>query len=419
MEIEGYAVNSDSQSDRTAGCPYHSAPPTHPIAAEGQARGPVFFHPQMQLWVVTGHADVLAGLKDHGRFSIVGAIDSASMLAPEALEVLRPVSPLFVHSLMNLDPPEHTRLRSLVGKAFSPRQIARLEPTIRRIIDEILEQIFSAGQAEVVQQIAQPVPIRVFSTLLGLPQEDHEQIQRWTNDWMGLILDLLPPEQQVPRARSLVAYIRYIDALIEQRRRQPQDDLISALLASTEEGSAPLSAAELRDTICMLALAGFETTTSMMAACLYRLLAEPGCWGALRCDPQLVAQAVEESLRLSGVVRGLLRITREDVTVQGVQIPKGATVMLMSSAANLDAEVFERPDQFDLRRPNLARHLAFGSGAHTCLGAPLARLEIQMVVRHLLRRMPSLSLAPGQSVSYLPIARLQSLERLLVEWDER
>ena len=419
MEIEGFAVDSASQSARPTVCPYHSAPPMHPIIADALARGPVFFHPQMRLWVVTGHADVLAGLKDHQRFSIVGAIDSASMFAPETLEVLRPVFPLFAHSLLNLDPPEHTRLRSLVGKAFSPRQIARLEPTIHRIIDQTVERVFGAGQAEVVQQIAQPVPIRVFSALLGLPERDHEQIQRWTDDWMELVLDMLPPEQQVRRAHSLVAYIRYIDALIEERRREPQDDFISALIAAAEEGSAPLSAAELRDTINVLALAGFESTSDMTVNCLYHLLAEPERWEALRRDPRLLQQAVEEALRLDGVSIGSVRITREDVTVQGVRIPKGATVMLMTSAANMDAEVFEQPEEFDPERPNLARHLAFGSGAHVCLGAPLARLEVQMIVSYLLARMPSLRLAPDQTFGYKPIARVRGLERLLVEWDER
>lgn len=419
METEGFVVNSASPSAPPSGCPYHHARPVHPIIAEALERGPVFFHPQMQVWVITKHADVVAMLKDNQRFSIIGAIDSASMFAPEALEVLRPVFPLFAHSLLNMDPPEHTRLRTLINKAFSPRQVARLEPDMRRIVDQAIDRLIGEGQADLVEQLGREVPFQVFSALLGLPEQDRAQIWRWTNDWMRLVMDLLPPEEQVPRAHSLVAYIRYIDALIEQRRAQPQDDFTSSLIAAAEEGSMPLSPAELRDTINVLALAGIETTTSMTGNLLHQLLADPRRWERLRAEPRLIPQAVEEALRLEGVPIGVVRITREDVTVHDVDIPRGATVLLMVSTANLEPEMFERPEEFDLDRPGLARHMSFGSGAHYCLGAPLARLELQLVAERLLERMPSLRLLPGQTISYRPIVRGRGVERLLAEWDER
>lgn len=419
MDTEGFVVNRADPSAPMAGCPYHHSAPVHPIVAEALERGPVFFHPQMQVWVITNHADVVAVLKDNQRFSIIGAIDSASMFGPETLEVLRPVFPLFAHSLLSMDPPEHTRLRTLINKAFSPRQVARLEPDVRRIVDQTIDGLISEGQADLVEQLGKVVPFLVFSALLGLPEQDRTQIWRWTNDWMLLVMDLLPPEEQVPRAHSLVAYMRYIDALIEQRRAAPQDDFTSALIAAGEEGSIPLSAAELRDTINVLALAGIESTASMTGNLLHQLLADPRRWEHLRQHPQHIAQAVEEALRLEGVPIGVVRIAREDVTLRDVCIPRGATVMLMLSTANLDAEVFEQPAAFDMDRAGLARHLSFGSGVHYCLGAPLARLELQVIVERLLERMPSLRVSPGQTFSYRPIVRARGIERLLVEWDER
>ncbi len=408
-----------SGHEASEGCPYRAALPAHPLIALAQTGGPVIFEPRMNMWLVTRYQDVVEALKDHQRFTLVGAIDSSMMLAPEVLELLKPALPLCRTSLLSIDPPDHTRLRALMNQAFTPRRVALMEPLVRQIVNRLVDQFIEEGQIDLVPRLAAQLPMHVISTMLGIPEADREQVKRWCFDWIKLISSPLPPEEQLACANSLLSHLAYMDRLIEQRRRVPQNDLISHMLNASLGDALSMSDQEITDTVNLLTLAGHETTAHMLGTCFYRLLSEPQRWQMVRDNPAAIEPIVEETLRLDSVSMGSLRITKEDVTLHGVTIPRGATVLLMSSMGNLDPTVFAEPDRFDPDRPHLSRHLAFGHGIHYCLGAPLGRLELRVAIEVLSQRLPSLRLVPGQNLSHLPSVLVRGLSQLWIAWDER
>lgn len=408
-----------SGHDLSEGCPHHDAFPAHPLIAFARAGGPVLFEPRMQLWLITRHQDVVEALKDHQRFTLVNAIDGSMLLAPEVQDLLGPVMPLCRASLLSIDPPDHTRLRALVNQAFTPRRVALLEPLVREIVNQLVDGCLDAGQADLVACLAEQLPMHVIATMLGIPAEDREQVKRWCYDWMKLSTSVLPPEEQLACARSLLSHLAYIDGLIEQRRRAPQNDMISHMLTASFEGALPMTDQEVCDTVNLLAIAGYETTAHMIGSCFYRLLSDPQHWLAVRNNPAMIERMVEETLRLDGVSIGAIRVAKEEVTLHGVTIPRGATVLLMGSMGNLDPTVFPAPERFDPDRAQLSRHLAFGYGTHYCLGAPLARLELRVVIEVLSQRLPSLRLVPNQELQRIPNLLLRGLSQLHVAWDER
>ncbi|GAB4211081.1 MAG: cytochrome P450 [Roseiflexaceae bacterium] len=400
------------------GCPYHATLPVHPLLATALAGGPVVFEPRMKIWLITRYQDVSEALKDHQRFSIVGALDGSMPIDPEIFEMLRPVLPICRTSLLSIDPPQHTRLRTLINQAFTPRRVAQLEPLVRQLVNQMVDQVIDQGQVDLVP-LAEQIPMHVICTFLGIPEADREQVKQWAFGWMKLMSQVLPLEEQRQCATSLLSHLAYIDGLIARLRQNPQDDFISHLIRASTDGRLPMSGEEITDTVNLLAVAGHETTAHMIASCVYRLLADPARWQAIRENRTLIEPFVEEVLRSDSVSMGGLRITREDVTLHGVTIPQGALVLLMGSAGNMDPAVFAEPERFDPQRPNLARHLGFGYGTHYCLGAPLARLELRVVVDVLAERLPSLRLLPNQEIAYMPNLFVRGLSKLLVVWDER
>jgi cytochrome P450 PksS len=344
-------------------------------------------------WLVTRYEDVAAVLKDReGRFAKdkLNAMDpNHQKRTPWIPGFLKPLE----RNMLDLDDPDHARLRALVGKAFTPRLVERLRGRVEALCKELLDAMerkgMRGGRAELVGDYALPLPATVIAELLGIPAEDQGKFHRWSSSLVSVSSkrDML---QAIPAALSCVRYLR---RLVGRRRVDPGDDLVTALVRAEEEGDN-LSEDEILAMAFLLLVAGHETTVNLISSSTLALLEHPKQAEALRSDPSLIKPAVEELLRYTSPVEmATERYAREDVEIEGTMIPRGELVLAVLGSANRDGQHFEAPDALDLARdPN--RHLAFGrGGVHHCLGAPLARMEGQIAMRALLQRFPRARLA--------------------------
>jgi cytochrome P450 len=339
-------------------------------------------------WVLTRYEDCVAVLRDQrfGRAGFEGFLESVYG-SPAGYERL-PRSMLFQ------DPPDHTRLRALVSRAFTPRVVEGLRPRIQQVVDGIIDRALDARSMEVIGDLAYPLPVTVISEMLGVPAGDRESIKGWSSDIarsldaIGLQVDPDIVERGRAARRAIGDYFRQ---LLPERRRQPRNDLLSLLIAAEEQGDS-LSEGELLSTCILLYIAGHETTVNLIGNGLLALLRHGDQLRRLREEPALAASAVEELLRYDGPVQRTARFTTVDVEIGGRAIDKGAMVVTVIGAANRDPAQFPEPDRLDLGRVD-NRHIAFGFGIHFCLGAPLARLEGQVALGTLARRLPALALA--------------------------
>jgi cytochrome P450 len=366
------------------------------VLTHARAEQPVFYAPALDLWVVTRHDDVLAVLKDHRTFSSSGALKSAAApTPPEVREVLADGAPEMPY-IIEIDPPLHDRIRGLVTKAFTPRRIAKLEPEVREIVDELLADLPEAGEMDVIERFAWPLPLRVLGRLLGLPDNDLPQLHQWGNDWL-LVQQDGPLEKRIAHAEGTVALQRYFIDAVAARKREPTDDLIGALVAGRSSIAPPLSDIEIAGLPLDLMVAGHVTVTRAIGSTLDLMFRHPTLRDHLLAD-DLRPKAIEEVLRLESPAQGLFRTTTRDAEVGGVRIPAGARVMAHFASANRDDCAFADPDVYAPDRSDISRHLAFGKGIHFCIGAPLARLELGIALPALLRRLPDLRPATATPV---------------------
>lgn len=355
----------------------------YPFYHRLRTEDPVYWSP-LGFWVLTRYADVMAVLRDP-RFGQKG-------LEETLLEQFGagPVQQLYSKFMLFLDPPDHTRLRVLVSKAFTPRVVEGLRPHIQKIVDQLLDAVQGAGAMDIMADLAYPLPVVVICEMLGVPAQDRDQFRPWTSD-LAHTLDpyMTPPPELVERGNKTAgAVMDYFRRLIAERRKNLQEDLLSALIAAEEEGDR-LSEDELLATCVLLFFAGFETTTNLTGNGTLALLCHPEELRKLKEDPSLIQSAVEELLRYDSPVQMTGRTAKEDIEVGGKTMQKGQEVLTLLGAANRDPAQFPDPDRLDITRsPN--RHLAFGHGIHSCLGAPLARVEGQIAIGTLLRRLPGL-----------------------------
>jgi len=295
-------------------------------------------------------------------------------------------------NMLDLDPPDHTRLRALVGKAFTPGLIEQLRTRIHRLTEELLDKVQDRGSMDLISDYALPLPTTIIAEILGVPVEDRHKFHRWSN----AMTRVSSPWGMLMAIPSALAFFRYIRSIIVKRRANSQDDLVSALIRAEEAGDK-LSEDELVAMVFLLLVAGHETTVNLIGNSMLALLEHPEQMKKLRNDPELVRPAIEELLRFTSPVEmATERYAREDVTIADVSIPRGSVVFAVIASANRDQRHFTNPDTLDIaREPN--RHLSFGLGPHYCLGAPLARLEGQIAINTLLHRIPDLRLAVKQS----------------------
>jgi len=295
--------------------------------------------------------------------------------------------------MLQQDPPNHTRLRKLVSKAFTPRAVESWRPRVRAIVEERLAPALAAGEMDVIADLALPVPSTLICELLGVPVADRDRFTVWTaNATHGLAGNLAPPEVQLRASEAALALAGYFTALIEERRKRLTDDLLSVLIRAEEQGDR-LTPSELIVQSIGLLIAGFETTIGLIGNGAAAFARHPAQRERVRENPALVPNAVEECLRFDGPIGMTIRVLHEDADFGGRRIPADREVLAILWGANRDPAVFPDPDRFDVGRPNAREHLAFGGGTHLCLGAHLARMEAQEALGALVTRAPGLTLA--------------------------
>ncbi|MFF4317813.1 cytochrome P450 [Streptomyces sp. NPDC001568] len=349
----------------------------------------------LEAWLVTRYEDGLAALSDSRLSSDVR--DAADTRLLRQLPGTERESML--SNMLRSDPPDHTRLRRLVSKAFTARRVAGMRPRIQEITDRLLDAVVPTGRADLVADFALPLPVTVISELLGVPVDDRHDFQHWTDRM--IMRGAGPPDPAVVNEAWL--HMRaYVTELIRDKRDRPADDLLSDLVAARDEEQR-LTEDELVAMVFLLLAAGYITTVNLIGGGISTLLAHPDQFELLRSDPSLLPGAIEEFLRYDGPVSpGIARFAREDVEIAGVTVPRGATVLIGSALADRDPARFPDPERLDITRQDNA-HLAFGHGIHYCLGAPLARLEGQIAIGTVLRRLPDLALAvPADEIPWRP-----------------
>ena len=373
----------------------------YPVFRELQDAEPV--HPSTILggWVLTRYADVKACLTD-ARLSSdritpfvqhrAGRADAAGRADVSAIETLGRTLGLWA---VFTDPPQHTHLRALMNRAFTPRAVERLRPRIAEIVGQLIGRVHARGRLDLIRDFAYPLPIAVIGDMLGVPATDRERLKEWSDELATFVGSAVATPDKYERAAKSLAKMRdYFRGLVVERRHGPRDDLLSALVAA-EDRNDVLSEDEIVATSILLLFAGHETTTNLIGNGMLALLRAPRELARLRDDPALAESAVEEMLRYDGPSGVMTRIAAEDVAIAGAKIARGDRLFLMINAANRDPRQFDDPDRLDVaREPN--RHVAFGAGIHFCVGAPLARLEAQIAVPALLTALSDLALGSAQ-----------------------
>jgi cytochrome P450 len=390
---------------------------TYETFAEMREHDPVLCQPgidgESMIWFVTGHDDVVRVLLDDERF----VRDPALALPPDELERFTtglPEAFAFIDNhMLNKDGDDHRRLRRIVTQAFTPRMVERLRPRVQEIADELLDAVDPHGRMDLVEEFAFPLPMMVISELLGIPHDDRDRFREWSTP---IVTPALEPEELQRFGELMTEFVAYLRALFEQRRAEPREDLISALLQAEDEGDT-LSEQELFSMVVLLIVAGHETTVNLIGNATAALLRHPEQRAQLERDPSLIPRAVEELLRYDGSVeRALNRWAATDVELGGHTIRRGETVIVVLGSANRDGERFADPDVLDVTRDDL-KHVAFGRGSHYCLGAPLARLEAEIALATLLRRFPRLRLeVEPDELRWRPVPLFRSLVALPVAW---
>ena len=362
----------------------------YPIYEAMRPLGPVFWDDTFHAWLVTGYNEASALFRDP-RFS------SARYPSEEQLEAwgIQHLMPLFgiARKMMLLqDPPDHTRLRGLVSKAFTPRAIDNMRAQIQSLVDEMLAPGLQRGEIDVIKELAVPLPTVVIATMLGVPREDRDQLKKWSTDFALFIGKFdLSIEEYAQLQESMLEFSDYFRARLAEVRMQPREDLLSALSHAEEQGDKLTEDEVLANCILLLA-AGHETTTNLIGNGTLALLRNPGQKEKLQADPTLIGSAVEELLRYDSPVQFTSRVPLEPVELSGKRIGAGQEVLIAIGAANRDPARFPNPDRLDIARAD-NRHLSFIVGPHFCLGAPLARLEGQVALGNLFSRAPNLRLA--------------------------
>jgi cytochrome P450 len=369
------------------------------------------------MWVLTRHADCLAVLRDRRASSDSSNLDPERL--PEGFADDRARRGLIGDAeydnrpFLFRDPPDHTRMRGLVSKAFTPRMVEGLRPRTEAIVNELLDAALARGEMDAVADFAYPLPVRIICDMLGVPVADQDRFQVWSAALArGLDPDfLLTEEVHQARMEAVLAFAEYFFALLAERRADPGPDLLSQL-ALAEEAGDQLTEGEMLTTAILLLVAGHETTVNLIAGGVLALLEHPDQLDRLRSDPSLARSAVEEMLRYVSPVQLTGRSITDDLPVGGEVLAKGDFALLLIASANHDPEAFSDPEDLDLGRVD-NRHLAFGFGLHHCLGAPLARLEAQVAFTELLRRTTDVELATDQ-VTYRENVVLRGLAELPV-----
>ena len=354
----------------------------YPIYEAMRAKGPVYYSKTTGLHVITGFDEANAAFKDN-RFR-------AGTMAAHDNVVSALGSP---DSLLKLNPPRHTQIRKLVSKAFSPRAIEQMAGWITDLAHELLDDVVGRQEFDVVRHVAYPLPLRVVTRVMGIPQVDEAQFAEWGLALGTTLEPFIPRAQWLAGRAADVAMYAYLQRLVEERREKPSDDMLSALIAATDDDGVRLTDNELLVNCQVILVAGFGTMVGLVSSGMDILVDRPDLWRRLREDPSLVPNLVEEILRLESPIQMTPRHVAEDVDLLGHHLPAGRRALIVEGAANRDPRTFPDPTRLDLDRENAAKNLAFAGGPHYCLGAAIARLQGRIVFEAMLDRLPEVSRA--------------------------
>lgn len=403
---------------------FHQNP--YPTYAMLRSEAPVYEIPgQPGLWFVTTWALVREALLDPARFSNVlppARRDTPPPEVADEIEAIRAQGFPYTPALGTNDPPQHTRYRRMINRAFTPRAIAWMDPLVNEVADQLAGGLEDGDVIDAMERITIPLPVWAIMRILGIEDRYRDDLRRWSDSSNASLGGKLSAERWIEVERDILEFQQVICGILDDRRADPQDDLLSRIVA-TEEGEVPLTNQELVWLVRELIVAGNETTIRALADILVNIddmrAEQPDIWDRLRDDEAFRRKVVEEGIRLASPVMGLWRVTTCDAELGGVMIPKGSTLFLAYSSANRDDTVFPDPDAFDPLRENVKEHLAFGHGIHVCVGAPLARLEASSALRALGENVTALEVVDRDALRYGPSYGLRGLTGLPVRVHRR
>ncbi len=385
----------------------------YPAYAELRERGRVTYYEPTDQWLVPRHADVSALLRDRRlgrtyqhRFTHEDFGRTAPPPEHESFHTLND------HGMLDLEPPDHTRIRRLVSKAFTPRTVEQLKPYVSKLAGELVDGLVAKGGGDLLTDVAEPLPVAVIAEMLGIPESDRAPLRPWSADICGMY-ELSPSEETAAKAvRASDEFSAYLRELIAARRKNPGDDLISGMIAAHDEDDVRLTEQELISTAVLLLNAGHEATVNSTVNGWWALFRNPDQLAALRADHSLIPSAVEELMRYDTPLQLFERWVLDEIEIDGTAIPRGAEIAMLFGSANHDPAVFTTPDRLDLTRTDNP-HISFSAGIHYCIGAPLARIELAASMRALLEKAPTLRLAaePERKPNFV----IRGLEGLSVE----
>lgn len=387
-----------------------------PAYAELRANEPVMFDERIGYYVVSRYDDIKAVFDDWESFSSENAQAPVRPMGEPAKRIMNEGGFTAYSGLSARIPPEHTRIRSVASKAFTPRRYKVLEPLIRQNIDDMIDRMVAAGEpGDILHDIANDVPTITILTLIGVDISMIPTIKEWSLSRAALTWGEMTDEEQIPHAHNLVAYWNFCQEQVVKNRENPGDNLVADLLALQAAGEE-ISDHEIASLLYSMLFAGHETTTTLISNSLRVLLSNPDSYQALINDPEKIPGAIDEILRFSGSIVAWRRKATRDTEIAGVPIPKDSGVLLLMGSANRDETVFSNPDVFDIERENARNHLSFGYGIHFCLGNLLAKLQGRVALEEITSKLPNLRLMPGADINFLDNLSFRVPTSVPVEW---
>ena len=389
------------------------------VYARARREEPVFYSPAIGYWVVTRYADIERIMLDSETFSAANVLDMVKPLCPAAAKIAIEAGVRISPSIVDEDPPIHTRKRKALRRPFSPKEVAKLEPRIRELVTEAIDRFVKRGRADLIGDFMFEVPALVIFELMGVPEEELEVVRKHAKRNAVFGFGHPTDEEQVELARGMAAYWEYAKSHADRLIAAPGDDIMSLFIKELQLAeNADLWSRDFVYTVMLqLLFAGHETTTNASGGMFRALLENRDQWDAVCADPSLVPNAVEESLRYYSSVPQWRRVTTKPVTLGGVELPAGTKLLIALGSANHDDSKFPDGDRFDVCRANAGEHMAFGWGRHLCLGEGIARLEMRIALEELARRLPHAELVPGQRWEFSPNTSHRGPEHVLVNWD--
>ncbi len=399
--------------------PFHDPYLANPYAFLAKARKdePVFYSPELDYYVVTRYEDVQRCFRDQDSFSATIALEPLSPLFESSLRKVIEIGYVPGPILVNEDPPEHSIRRRRLSSHFTPQRAKDLDPRIRRLVNDYIDVFVKRGSADLVADFVWEIPALVAFIVMGVPEEDVAIVKKFAARRTLFTWGRPTEEEQNRLVDELGEYWNYCKYHVARMKANPGDDFVSEAVRAHNEAPELFDTVYLNNLMLNFLFAGHETTTGASANGLRTLLEHRDQWDELCRNAALVPNAVEEILRYDTSVIAWRRRAKKTVRIGDVEVPEGAKLLIVSGSANRDDAMFPSGETFDIRRHGANRHLSFGSGAHMCMGAPLARMEMQIILEELTRRLPHLLLVPGQNWSYSPNTSFRGPEHILVTWE--